>query len=141
MISKEQGLLALEALLRPLMAVHSLKLFKRDIDFQVTEEYMPCLLIIEGDDTIIKTAGRSYISYPCIRQAEIVVEVWEASTGDVRTFRNNVIQRAFANGPQLLPGVVIKEQKTTGPFNMGIYGYLGMQIHFLMTYPDNTTII
>jgi hypothetical protein len=137
---REQALVVFENLLRPLSAVHNLKLFKRDIDFEVTDDYMPCLLIIEGEDRIIKETGRSYLVYPCIREVDIAVEVWDFSTSDIRQMRKNVILYAFANGPKLLQDVVIKEVRTIGPINHGIPKVLGMQIHFLMTYPDNTII-
>jgi len=138
MENRELGIEALENRLKPIFTLMGLKLFKRNIDFQVTEKHMPCLLIQEGEDNIIKEVSRTYTGYPLIRSLDIIVEVWEMSSVKVKELRKEVILHAFDGGPTLLQGVMFKESQTIGPFNQGIPGVLGMQVIFKMTYEDDT---
>lgn len=138
MDNRELGIEVLEDRLKPIFTLKSLKFFKRNVDFQVNKEHMPCLLIQEGEDNIVKEYSRNYHGYPLTRELEVIVEVWDFSNQKVKALRKEVILHTFESSPKLLDGVIIKEVKTFGPFNQGIPGVLGMQVIFKMTYNDQT---
>jgi len=140
MDNRELGVVALEDRLKPIFTLKSLKLFERNVDFQVTETHMPCLLIQEGEDNIIARSKRKGSGYPLTRQLDVIVEVWHFSKDAVRDLRKEVILHTFEGGSILLqsPRVMIEEHKDIGPFNQGIPGVLGRQVIFKMTYFDET---
>ena len=98
---------------------------------------IPCLLIKEGDDKIIKYAGRQY-SYPCFRTLDVIIECWDYSTGNVRNAYLETRKAILEGEGELLPdiNVTIKEKKTIGPLNYDIPNVEGMMVVFEMSYFD-----
>jgi len=121
---------------RPLYNSLSLKGVIRLPDKSIDESDMPCVLIMEGDDKIIKYANRDFLGYPCNRSLNVIVECWDYSTGDVRNIHKEVRKAVLADKGILLSGVIIREQQTIGPFNLNIPNVLGMRIVFNMNYTD-----
>ena len=139
MIHRENGLERLEDILKPLKASEGLKYFKRNPSRTVTKEQMPCVLITEGEDVIIKRSQRDFFGYPLQRRLEVVVEVWkETPSTNVKALRTVVVDKIMeeAKGGILISGVALQEVKTNGPFNLGIPGVHGMQIIYNMIYKE-----
>lgn len=140
MINRENGLIEVENRLLPLMGTYPLVYFQRSPARTVGVDDMPCLLILEQDDEIIKRTSRTNIGYPVYRTLEVIVEVWDLESGDVRDLRDQVVGLLFVNDGVLSEGTIVRETKTLGPFNLGIPDVLGMRLVCNMSYQDEGPI-
>lgn len=139
MINRELGMEEVHKRLRPLYnAPYDLKLVLRVPSRAVDENDMPCVLIMEGDDQITKRSGRDYLGYGCLRTLDVIVECWDfVESGDVRNIFESVRTLVLANRGVLLQGVMIREDRAVGPYNIGIPNILGMKAIFSLTYKDD----
>jgi len=137
MDNKVLGLNEVETRCRPLYNTVPLKNLLRLPDRIVDSADMPCVLIMEGDDVITKRSTGNYLGYPCSRVSNVIIECWDLSSGNVRNIKDEVLRVVLAEKGVLLQGVLIREQKTIGPFNLGIPKILGMRIVFELSYIDN----
>ena len=138
MINRELGMDEVEKRIKPLYNSLSLKKVMRHPSKAVDENDLPCVLIMEGDDEIVKRSGRDYLGYGCLRSLDVIVECWDfVESGDVRNIYEAVRTAVLANKGTLLQGVMIRENKAVGPFNLGIPNVLGMRVVFGLTYKDD----
>lgn len=139
MVNRELGMEEFHRRVRPLYnAPYNLKQVMRLPSRAVDENDMPCVLILEGNDNIIKRSGRDYLGYGCQRSLDVIVECWDfvTGTGNVRNIYENVRTLVLANKGVLLQGVFVREERAEGPFNAGIPNVLGMRAIFSLTYKD-----
>lgn len=137
MENRELGLDEVEKRVNTLYNSLNLKTVMRTPDRAVDENDMPCVLIMEGDDPIESRGKRDFLGYPCARKLSVIVECWDYTSGDVRNIYKEVRKVVQANKGNLLTGVVIREEKAIGPFNLNIPGILGMRIVFGLLYQDS----
>ena len=138
MIEREQGLLEIRNRLKSLMQSYPLKYFKRSPTRTITQDDVPALLILEGEDIIIKRSSKNYLGYPLQRALEIIVEIWDfTEDSDVKQLREEVLKEALENNGILAEGIIVREKKTIGPFNLNVPDVLAMQIVFEMVYRDD----
>lgn len=139
MLLRDTYIDALEARIRPLRQSIPLEVpIIRSPDKQVTEEDIPCAIMVEDEDVIIKYSNRDPLGYPCERKLNVIFQFWDKSdTGDVRNILIQARQLIFANKGQLAQGVFIKEASILGPFNQGIPKTHGMQLNTFFIYKDN----
>lgn len=137
---RELGVVEVYNRLKPLFASYPLKRLDRTPADAADVDDMPCVFILEGEDPIVKYSSRDFTGYPCKRVLQLMVEAWEtADSGDsvaVKLLCKAVREVVLAKGGILLTGVVIRESKTMGPFNLGVPGTVGMRIYFEMVYKD-----
>lgn len=105
-------------------------------DRAVDKDDMPCILILEGDDLIDNRSGRNYLGYPCSRILNVIIECWDFSNGNIYNMYKGVREAVLVNKGILLKGVVLREDKCVGPYNLGIPNILGMRVVFNMLYKD-----
>lgn len=128
----------IEKRLSPLFSSYPLNYFMRNPDETVIKTHMPCVLIMEGEDSIKSYSQRTYAGYPCKRDFEVFVEVWDLKDGDVRDLKKQSLALALGNASGvLLNNVTVREKKTIGPFNFGLPGVEGMRIILEISYKDN----
>ncbi len=137
---RELGVVEVYDRLTPMLESYPLKRLDRTPADSAEKDDMPCIFVIEGEDPIIKYSSRSNLGYPCYRKLQLIVEVWElASSGDnavVKLLTNEARKAILANEGVLLKGVVIRESKVIGPFNLGVPNTVGMRLFFDLPYKD-----
>jgi len=104
----------------------------------------PGALILEAEDSIVERAYKTFLGYPVKRQLEVVVELWDRTTGNIRTLysacRQAILVQPNVQNGVLLQNVFVREEKTYGPFNLGNPGVLGFRVVFIMNYYDEGPI-
>jgi len=137
MEKREAGIQEIIKRLNPLYNSLKLKTIMRAPSRSIDENDIPCILVMEGDDSIFKRIQRNNLGYPCKRSLQIVVECWDYATpGDVRNIIEEARKRVLESNGVLVKGITILEQKMVGPYNMAIPKLLGMRIIFEMYYDD-----
>jgi len=133
---RELGMAEIMNRLDPLFELYPLKFLKRVPTERVTSQHMPCVLLLEGDDNIIKRHTGNYTGYPAQRVFNPIIEVWDLESGNVQNLRKQTLQMVLANNGLLVDKVILRESKTIGPFNLDEPGVLGMSVTFEMVYTD-----
>lgn len=107
----------------------------------VNAAMMPCVLLLEGDDTIKRRSNRNHLGYPLTRAFHLMGEVW---VNDLENAREKVLAmyRALRNSAmpstgRLPSGAAIREVEVLGPFAEVHEGSLGMRITMEIIYEDN----
>lgn len=108
----------------------------------VTEDLMPCILLLEGQDKIINRSRRDHLGYPLTRSFELHVEVWvPRSENNMReqvvSFYRSARQCVFKNGGRLSDSAGFRETEVMGPYSEPRIGSLGMRILMEIIYKDN----
>lgn len=120
--------------------------FHRTPTNPVNEDNMPCVIMHEGDDYIIKAASRNNHGYPATRLLEVILEVI-VKDGDARALTRQIRGVVFSEknvtpqviNPHLIPGdktTFIRESHTEGPSGYGLPGLLGMRLVLELIYID-----
>lgn len=98
----------------------------------------PILIMLEGEDPVIKASKRSDVIYPCMREVEIILElIVNETVSDVRSLLRVLRNIVFTGGVVLLEGVFIREIMAVGPIGYGVPEILGMKLILGMLYTDN----
>jgi len=137
MTIRELGMTELEKRCKPLINSIPLKKVLRLPDRQIDSSDMPCILIMEGEDKINKRSSRGFLGYPLMRSLSVIVECWDHSSGNVENIKKEALEAIQFNSGVLIDQVLIREEKTIGPFNLGVPRILGIRIVFEMSYIDN----
>ena len=136
MENKALGIQAIVDRLEEVFQTWPLKYLEVCPDSQVNQDKLPAVIVLEGDDDVVKRSMRGYLGYPCVREAELVVECWETDLGRVRDLFRTVRRAVFGQDPVLCDGVSIRELKMFGPFSLGIPGVKGLRLVLGMIYED-----
>ena len=136
MEQRELGMEEIMRRLRPLYTSLNLKNVLRIPSRAIDEEDMPCVLVMEGDDSVSKRASTDYLGYPCKRILNVTIECWDYSNGDVKNIYEETRKAVLAEKGILLQKVIIRESMAVGPYNFGIPNVLGMRVVFEMSYSD-----
>ena len=137
MTTRELGTSELFKRVKPFINTGLIKKVFEYPDRQVDASDMPCVIVMQGEDKIVKRSTRNYLGYPCGRELIIVVECWDHSSGSVSTIRDTILEAILQNSGILIPKVLIREQKQIGPFNLGVPKVLGIRMYFEMNYTDD----
>ena len=101
---------------------------------------MPCILLLEGEDTITQRSNRGHLGYPLTRTFDLMGEVW-VHGGDYRekvlAMYREFRQAAFPISGILSGGSAIRESHVLGPFAETHEGSIGMRITMEIIYKDN----
>ena len=117
--------------------------FKRTPTKPVQKSDLTCILMIEGDDVIIKKSSRSTTGYPAQRLLEVTIEVIGLKTVDIKTItrllRTVVFTDRVTNQPSSIvaENVFINENRTEGPMGFGMPNVIGMRLVLDLVYTDN----
>ena len=107
----------------------------------VTADLMPCVLLLEGEDTVKNRSSRGYLGYPLRRSFDLLGEVWVHDATDPREkvlAMYRAFRRAALPTSGTLPGgSAIREMQALGPFSETHEGSLGMRIILEILYVDN----
>lgn len=137
---RELGVVEVHNRLKPLFTTYPLVRLDRTPADSAEKDDMPCIFLIEGEDSIVKRSSRNFVGYPCHRLLQVIVEVWvlgkSGNAAVVRPLYNEARKAILATDGVLLSGVVIREGKAIGPFNLGVPGTVGMRVFFNMGYQD-----
>lgn len=122
----------------PFVANNELTSVIRWPDAAPGEKDMPCVLIIEADDEIVKRSSGNGLGYPLKREFITIVETWYVKTSDlnIREKEKQIKYKILEGNGALIKGVSIREKKTVGPINGAIAQLIGMRTFYEIRYTD-----
>ena len=147
MDDRELGLVEIEDRIKLKKVDLGLTSLKRTPIVPVSERDLPCILIHEGDDTVIAYSQRTQNGYPMTRQLEVILEIITKSDVDIKALYRNLRSVVFSekgSDPQvfnarLVPGnktTFIRENHTEGPTGNGLPSILSMRLVLDLIYVD-----
>ncbi len=113
----------------------------------VSERDLPCVVVHEGDDYVVKHSTRSNHGYPATRTLEVTLEIIVKKDVDVKTLYRQLRSVVFSEkgveppvyNARLIPDnktTFIRENHTEGPTGYGLPGLLGMRLVLDLIYID-----
>jgi hypothetical protein len=106
------------------------------------EKDLPCIIMMEDVDSILKKSSRSTTGYPARRLAEIPIEIVTERTTDIKQLYLKVRKVIFTDrntleySSLLARDVFINENRTEGPTGYGLPDILGMRLILDLIYTD-----
>lgn len=140
--NREAGLLEIYERIKANRVALGLDSFKRTPTKPVKKEDLTCVLMIEGNDSIIKKSMRSATGYPATRLLEVTIEVIAKEDIDVRTIMKDLRSVIFTDrvtdqpSSRIAENVFINENRTEGPMGFGLPNVIGMRFILDLVYTD-----
>jgi len=143
MENKELGLLEIKERIKVNRTLLDPNLhFKRTPSTPIMEKDLPCIIMMEDVDSILKKSSRSTTGYPARRLAEIPIEIVTERTIDIKQLYLKVRKVIFTDrntleySSLLARDVFINENRTEGPTGYGLPDILGMRLILDLIYTD-----
>lgn len=137
MINRENGLLEVYRRIYENRTTLGLKSFQRTPTKPVSEEFLPCIFMIEGIDEIVEHSNRNSMGYPCKRMLEVTLEIVTDKDTNINQLYTDVRTVVFEGGVVVADGnTFIRETRTEGPTGYGLPDVLGMQLVLVLFYTD-----
>ena len=129
--NRELGVLEIYERIKADRTTIGLTSFKRNPKVPVLQTELPCVVLLERNDTILTYSSRSKVGYPARRQFEIQVELITNSkvTPDIRAMfkllRKAVFKVRGTSNPEQFSNIIAEnlyflENRTEGPLNYGL---------------------
>ena len=146
--NREDSLLEIKARIAANRGDLEIASFKRTPTSPISDEDMPCIVMLEGDDKITDFSKRSNAGYPVRRALEVTLELITTKETDIKAklkdLRRIVFTQRDTDPPifnsRLVPeGRIgfIQESGTLGPTGYGLPGILGMNLVLDLVYTDD----
>ena len=141
--NRELGLLEIYERIKTNRSALGINTFKRTPTRPVQESDLTCVLMIEGNDIIVKKSSRSTTGYPASRLLEVTIEVIAKKEIDVRTITRNLrsvifTDRITGNPSSIIAkNVFINENRTEGPMGFGMPNVVGIRLVLDLVYTDD----
>jgi len=146
--NREEALLELYERIKVNRVELGLATFKRTPTEPINDSDMPCIIMIEGSDSILVPNSRNTSGYPVRRLLEVTLELITTSVTDIkktlRDLRRIVFTERDTDPPifnaRLLPDGrtgLIQENRTEGPTGYGLPDVLGMSLVLDLVYNDD----
>ena len=100
---------------------------------------LPAIYMHTGNDVVVKSGTQRWHGFPAVREAELVIEIFEKESGDISGLCSKARAIVFSEPPANLKG--IRETRSLGPTGFGLPGVLYAQIFLAMTYVDHGPMI
>lgn len=134
---REEGLIEIYTRIANARAALGLKAFKRTPTTPVTEQFLPCIFMIEGVDEVSQHSSRTQTGFPCRRVLEVTLEMVTNRDVDIKQLYREVRSVVFSNGVIVADdNTFIREIRTEGPTGYGLPDVLGMRLVLLLGYND-----
>jgi len=101
----------------------------------ITSAHCPAVLIVEGEDNVVKTTNRNQSIYPARRQVEIILEIITTISYDIKKLYRDVRSVVVSNAV-VADNCFIAEIRTEGPNGYDLPDIKGMRLVLLLTYTD-----
>jgi hypothetical protein len=148
MDNREDSLLELYERIKANRTDLGLVSFKRTPTVPVDESEMPCLIMLEGTDSIIAHSSKNSSGYPVRRVLKVTLELIVTKDVAVKTLLKNLRRIVFTErgtdppiyNARLLPSTrtgFIQETSTEGPTGYGLPNVLGMSLVLDLVYTDD----
>ena len=103
-----------------------------------TLDKVPMCIMLEDMDEILKRPSRGRLSYPCLRNVDIILELAvNENVTDIRSLILDLRRVVFAGGITVAEKTIIEELRLEGPFGYGVPDILGMRLILGMVYTDD----
>lgn len=134
---REEGLLEVYNRILNAKDVLGLKGFKRTPTSPVTEQYLPCIFMIEGVDEVVTHSSRGSSGFPCRRALEVTLEIVTNKDVDIKKLYRDVRSVIFSEGVIVADdNTFIREIRTEGPTGYGLPDVLGMRLVLALSHND-----
>jgi len=148
---RDEGIAEIKDRLKVRKDVIGLVFFKDTPSGEIDPENTPSVLMLEGNDRIVKPSTRNNSGYPATRAAEITLEcIVNSKDTSPRMFCKDVRKAIFLDKEadflttnesdiniHVAEGVFIREDRTEGPFGYGLPNINGMRLVIDLVYDDN----
>lgn len=102
----------------------------------ITASNCPAILVIEGEDNIVKKASRTNSIYPARRNLELVLEIITILGYDIKKLYREV-RSVILQNPVVAENCFIEEIRTEGPNGYDLPDIQGMRLVLSLTYTDS----
>jgi len=102
----------------------------------ITSSHCPAVLIIEGEDLVVKKASRTNSIYPARRNLELVLEIITILGYDIKKLYRDV-RSVILQNPVVAENCFIEEIRTEGPNGYDLPDIQGMRLVLSLTYTDS----
>ena len=151
MNNREDSLLEIYERIKAKRVSLGLTSFKRTPTEPIVDSDMPCVFMLEGNDSIIEYSSRDSLGYPLRRTLEVTLELVTSNSVDIKSKLQDLRRAVFAErntdltapavyNPRLLStnGNVgfIRESRTIGPTGYGLQDILGVSLVLDLVYTD-----
>lgn len=139
MENREAGLQVLYNRIKNQRDILGIKTFRRAPTIPVEQKDLLCVFMSEGIDRIVKSATKNWLGYPARRELEIIFELINLDTFDIRAFYDQ-FRRVALSSAKLSGDCIVREIRSNGPSSYGTPNVVGMQLVLSMTYTDKGTL-
>lgn len=102
----------------------------------ITASNCPAILVIEGEDNIVKKSSRTNSIYPARRNLELVLEIITILGYDIKKLYREV-RSVILQNPVVAENCFIEEIRTEGPNGYDLPDIQGMRLVLSLTYTDS----
>ncbi len=121
--------------------------FKRTPTNPISDANMPCVVMLEGTDSIVAHSSKNSVGYPVRRALEVTLELITTKDIAIKTVLRDLRRIVFTErgtdppvySARLLPADrtgFIQESRTEGPTGYGLPNVLGMSLVLDLVYTD-----
>lgn len=137
MEKREEGLQVLYNRIKDARTELGISTFKRTPSSPIEERDLLCVFMSEGTDRITKPSSRHPLGYPARREVEIVFELINVESFDIRSFFTQFRKKILSSG-NLTEDCFVREVRAVGPMGYRtLTNVVGMQLILAMSYTDN----
>jgi hypothetical protein len=109
---------------------------KRAPTNSITSSITPAIIIIEGDDVVLKKTSRGIKIYPVKRNLELILEIITVLGYDIKKLYRHVRSVVLQN-PIVADDCYIEEIRAEGPHGYELPDVKGMRLVLSLMYTDN----
>jgi hypothetical protein len=135
MINRKLAIEELKNRLKTAAVELGLKDLKINPSTPIDGKKLPAIYMHTGPDVVVKPGSQRWHGYPAIREAELVIELFDKESGDIDELCKKVKTIVFSEKPANLN--MMRETRSFGPTGFGLPGVLFAQIFIAMTYVDH----
>ena len=133
---RELSIVEVEKRIKDARTALGLTTCKRVPTSAITASHCPAVLIIEGEDNVVKKASRGNSIYPARRNLELVLEIITILGYDIKKLYRDVRSVVLQN-PVVADNCFIEEIRTEGPSGYDLPDIQGMRFILSLTYTDS----
>lgn len=132
---REDSIVEVERRIKEAREALGLTTCKRVPTSAITSAHCPAVLLVEGEDVILKKSSRGVQIYPARRNLELILEIITLIGYDVKKLYRDVRSIVFVN-PVVADNCIIEEIRTEGPSGYDLPDIKGMRMVISLTYTD-----
>jgi len=133
---REDSIVEIERRIKEARVALGLTTCKRMPSSAITSVHCPAVLLVEGEDVILKKSSRGKQIYPARRNLELILEIVTLLGYDVKKLYRDVRSIVLFD-PVVADNCMIEEIRTEGPNSYDLPDIKGMRLVLSLTYTDS----